>query len=52
MTAQPGSYRALTETVSANLAPLRSDSPALIKDFGAMVRAATTDAHSARKLRN
>lgn len=43
MTAQPGSYRALTETVSANLATLRSDSPALMKGFGDMARAATAD---------
>ena len=49
MTAQPGSYRALTETVSANLATLRSDSPALMKGFGDMARAATTDGALSKK---
>jgi hypothetical protein len=49
MTAQPGSYRALTETVSANLATLRSDSPALMKGFGDMARAATADGALSKK---
>ena len=49
MTAQPGSYRALTETVSANLAALRSDSPALMKGFGDMARAATADGALSKK---
>ncbi|MBE3025107.1 carboxymuconolactone decarboxylase family protein [Janthinobacterium sp. BJB1] len=43
MSMQSGGYRALTQSVSQQLAALRTDMPDVMKGFGDLARAATRD---------
>ncbi|WP_426193162.1 carboxymuconolactone decarboxylase family protein [Massilia sp. DWR3-1-1] len=43
MSTPPGSYRALTDSVSYHLATLRADLPDVMKGFGDLARAASRD---------
>ena len=49
MSMQSGGYRALTQSVSQQLATLRSDMPDVMKGFGELARAATRDGALDRK---
>lgn len=49
MTMHAGGYRALTQSVSQQLATLRTDMPDVMKGFGDLARAATRDGALDRK---
>jgi AhpD family alkylhydroperoxidase len=49
MSSPPTRYRQLTQTVSSRLATLRSSTPDVMKSFGELGRAATTDGVLDRK---
>ena len=49
MSAQPASYRELTQAVSRNLATLRSDIPAVMTGFSDLAKAATCDGALSKK---